>query len=76
MSKMTYKLSIAIYLNNKRVLTEFSMQKISDVSLYNMKRKVYMNIKKILEMDYDNFYFVKLEAEIAYKGLLTEFCLI
>jgi hypothetical protein len=35
-----------------------------------MKRKAWADIKKILEMDYDDFQFIKVEAGIVYKGLL------
>jgi hypothetical protein len=69
-SKMTYKLSTTVYLNNDRVSTEFSMRKIGDVTLYAVKRKACADIEKILEMDYDDFEFVKVEAEMVYKGLL------
>jgi hypothetical protein len=31
------------------------MPKISNVSLYSVKGKVYVNIEKILEIDYNNF---------------------
>jgi hypothetical protein len=55
--------------NNERVSTEFGMQKIGDVSLYDMKRQAYADIERILEMD-DDFQFVKVEAEMAHKGLL------
>jgi hypothetical protein len=51
---MTCNLSTAVYLNKQRVSIEFGMRKISDVSLYNVKRKPCMDIKKILEMDYNN----------------------
>jgi hypothetical protein len=68
-SQMTYELSITVYLNNKRVSTEFGMQKIGDVSLYDVKRKACVDIERILEMD-DDFQFVKVEAEMAHKGLL------
>jgi hypothetical protein len=37
-----------------------------------MKRKTNIGIEKILEMDYDNFHCVKVEAEMAHKGLLKE----
>jgi hypothetical protein len=69
-SKITYELFITVYLNNDRVLTKFSMQKISDVTLYTVKRKACTDIEKILEINYDGFQFVKVEAEMAYKGLL------
>jgi hypothetical protein len=45
------------------------MQKIGDVSLYDMKRQACADIERILEMD-DDFQFVKVEAEMAHKGLL------
>jgi hypothetical protein len=66
---MTYELYTAVYLNNERVSTEFGMRKIGDVSLYAVKRKACADIEKILEMDYDNFQFIKVEAEMAHKGL-------
>jgi hypothetical protein len=68
-SEMTYKLSITVYLNNKRVSTKFSMQKISNVSLYNVKRRICTDIERILKMG-DDFQFVKVEAEMVHKGLL------
>jgi hypothetical protein len=69
-NKMTYELSTTVYLNNDRVSTEFSMRKIGDVTLYAVKRKACADIEKILEIDYDDFEFVRVEAEMAYKGLL------
>jgi hypothetical protein len=69
-SKITYKLSTTVYLNNNRVSTKFSMQKISNITLYAMMRKAYANIEKILEMNYNDFEFIKVKAEMAYKGLL------
>jgi hypothetical protein len=68
-SKMIYELFTTVYLNNDRVSTEFSMRKIDNVTLYAVKRKACVDIERILEMDYDDFEFVKVEAEIAYKGL-------
>jgi hypothetical protein len=64
-SKMTYNLSTTVYLNNNRVSTEFSMRKIGDITLYAVKRKAYTDIENILEMDYDDFQFIKVEAEMA-----------
>jgi hypothetical protein len=69
-SKMTNELSTIVYLNNDRVSTKFSMWKIGNVTLYTVKRKAYADIEKILKIDYDYFEFIKVEAKMAYKGLL------